>query len=246
MKTYNIFSLLAISSLLFSCGPAHEIKNLNAEERTIQVTGSADMSVIPDQIEFLIKIEEYFEEQYQPYKTSRDYKTKVQLSVIEEDLMTQLKDIGVGSDKIKVQNIGGYWRYRTKRVTLSKHFSILMDNVSMIDSLLNKINVRGMDYMRIGELKHEDLQEYRKEVKIEALQAARAKAEYLLSSMGKDLGEIVSIKELNSGNNWSSYWWGGSNSSLANSTLGSGQRSDGVDSRSIKLRYEIQATFEIQ
>ena len=41
--------------------------------------------------------------------------------------------------------------------------------------------------MRIGELKNKDMQVYRQQSKIEALKAAKKKAEYLVEALGKRL-----------------------------------------------------------
>ena len=46
--------------------------------------------------------------------------------------------------------------------------------------------------MNISELKNKNIAQYRKKVKIAALKAAEDKAKYLLASIGKQIGEIIS------------------------------------------------------
>ena len=47
--------------------------------------------------------------------------------------------------------------------------------------------------MRIGELKNKDMQVYRQQSKIEALKAAKKKAEYLVEALGKRLGDVFAL-----------------------------------------------------
>ena len=125
MEMQNILYLTTMAALLLSCGRPNtvdigEFKSIEAKERTIQVTGSADMEIIPDQIEFLIKIEEYYEEEFQKGKSQKSYNTKVPIKKIEEDLLGKLKSIGISEKQIIVQDIGNYWRYRSKKILISR------------------------------------------------------------------------------------------------------------------------------
>ena len=58
-----------------------------SDERYIEVTGSSEIEVVPDEIHFLIHIKEYWEEEYTgKSKKEEDFQTKVPLTVIEKDL----------------------------------------------------------------------------------------------------------------------------------------------------------------
>ena len=100
--------------------------------------------------------------------------------------------------------------------------------------------------MRIGELKHNKIDEFRKQVKTEALKAATDKAEYLLSSLGKEVGDIISIREIANDNSWRNNWLRSPSSVYSNTTISSGQSNEGASPRTIQLRYEIETTFEIK
>jgi uncharacterized protein YggE len=66
-------------------------------------------------------------------------------------------------------------------------------------------------------------QELRKQIKQDALKAAREKAQYLLESIGKKAGDVITIKEVNGDHNYGYYGYYGSGSSasnLSNSALG--------------------------
>ena len=57
-----------------------------SERRYIEVTGSSEIEVVPDEIHLLIQIKEYWKEEFVPKSKPEDYKTKVPLEWIEKDL----------------------------------------------------------------------------------------------------------------------------------------------------------------
>ena len=88
------------------------------------------------------------------------------------------------------------------------------------------------------------MEDYRKEVKIKALQAAKAKAQYLCESIGEKVGQALLIKEIEDG---------GYRPPMMERTMMSNMAMDaaptaneGLDFQKIKIRYEMQAQFAIQ
>lgn len=212
-----------------------------AASRSIQVTGSAEMEVEPDEIRFIIGIEEYWLEEFDKNKEFKDYETRVPIEEIEAELMKELSDLGFGEDKIIMLEAGNYWRSRGKEFLRQKRYELTLDDVSQINLLTSQLETLGISYMRIGQLKNSNITEYRKQVKIEALKAAMEKGTYLLESIGKRLGEVISITEVDGDRN---YYWR-SQSAQSNTMMNSGD-DGGVDNiRKIRLRYEVRASFEI-
>ena len=78
-----------------------------SDERYIEVTGSSEIEVVPDEIHFLIQIKEYWEEEYTgKSKKEEDFRTKVPLTVIEKDLRKSLRKIGISDEAIRTQEVG--------------------------------------------------------------------------------------------------------------------------------------------
>ena len=163
--------------------------------RYIEVTGSSEIEVVPDEIHFLIQIKEYWQEEFVPKSKPEDYKTKVPLEWIEKDLRRVLSRAGISDEAIRVQEIGDYWRQKGKEFLIGKQLDIRLTDFEQINSIIRSVNTWGIESMRIGELKHKDLPMYRKQGKIEALKAAREKASYLVEAMGQELGEVIRIIE---------------------------------------------------
>lgn len=226
----------------------------NATQRTIQVNGMAEMEIEPDEIKFIIEIEEYWEEEFKEEKEPgayteeeleekdrfEEYRTKVPLATIEDNLIKTLREVGIETDKIVVSNLGNYWRFRGKEFLYRKQFIITISDFSKINELAKIMDAKGIKYMNIGELSNTNIEEYKKQVKINALQAAREKAKYLVESMGKQLGDVVSIVELGEG----------LNQPVFASTMLRGVQTNTQESinqvKNINLSYQVQATFGIR
>ena len=138
-----------------------------SERRYIEVTGSSEIEVVPDEIHLLIQIKEYWKEEFVPKSKPEDYKTKVPLEWIEKDLRRVLSRAGISDEAIRVQEIGDYWRQKGKEFLIGKQLDIRFTDFEKINAVIKKIDTKGIESMRIGELKHKDLPNYRKQGKIE-------------------------------------------------------------------------------
>jgi uncharacterized protein YggE len=212
------------------------------DKRTIEVTGSAEMLISPDEFIFEIGIEEYWEEEFKGNTKFEDYQTKVDISTIEGPVFKTLMKLGIEKDDIKSTEVGNYWRYRGKDFLIAKKLEVSLNDFNKVNEIISSLNKRGIDYMRIGQLKHKNITQFRKEVKIKAIKAAKEKAEYLVMALGEELGDVISIIESdNEPRNWIPQ------NTISNVMMesDSGQPTAEIDKK-IKLRYEINVTFEIR
>lgn len=234
-------NIILILTLFFLFGVSKS-QNLNNEPiKFIEVTGSSELEVEPDEIRLIIGIEEYWKEEFDKKTTFKDYKTKMPITEIENSLINDLIKIGISKEQIFIREVGNYWRYRGKEFLFSKQFELILTDFKKVDEIINTINTKGIGYMRIGELKNKNISEFRKQVKIESLKAAKMKAEYLLSSINKKVGEVISIIEMNENNNV----WQPQN--LTSNVVMQSNENSGIDNlRKIKLRFETRVKFEIK
>lgn len=234
--TINIFLAAAFlfSTILTSGQTPRE------QERLIEVNGSAEMEIEPDEIEFVIGIEEYWKEEFEKRKDFEDYKTKVPLSEIEDNLIKNLRKAGIDMADVKVINMGNYWRFREKEFLYSKQLSIKVRDLSMINKLTDLLDAKGIKYMNIRNLDHSEIENYKKQVRINALKNAREKAQYLTESIGSQLGEVVTISEMADGYNRPVY-------PGAMMMRSADMAKESVDQvQNIKLEYQVRATFRIK
>ena len=234
MKTFVVLVTLWLSGILAIS--AQEDNN----SRYIEVTGSSETGIIPDEIHFMITIKEYWQEEFEKKSKPEDYQTKVPVNEIEHNLMSALKQAGIAPSDIQTKEVGDYWRERGKDFLISKTFDIKLQNPDQINRIIQTVNTKGIQSMNIGELKNKDLQEYRKQGKIEALKAARQKADYLVAAMGQKLGNVLRIVEPEE----RSFSYFQPQSAMSNVAIPS-YDSNPENFRTIKLRYQMTARFEI-
>ncbi len=215
------------------------------EDKTkkIEVTGSAEMQVVPDQIFVDFTLQEYYNKQ----------KSKIDIDQIQRDFLDRCTKAGITKDRIQIQNMNGfdqstwYWRKRKKEqpdLMASTTYVIKFSNAADIDKLVNVLDDNATQNMYISKTHHSKLEEFRKEVKIKALQAAKAKAQYLCESIGEKAGKALFIQEIEGGQPVPMY----RNMSMMNKTMMADDAgaNEGIDFQKITIRCEIQAQFAIE
>lgn len=223
--------LLALALLMLAA------LSLRAQDngRYIEVTGTSEIEVVPDKIHYLIEIREYFEEEFDGKSKPEEYSTKVALSTIEQGLRKALAEAGVGPNAIRTQEIGDYWRQQGLDFLVSKKFDVTLTDFNQINDIVKRIDTKGIQSMRIGELENNDMAAYHRKGKTEALKAAQRKATYLVEAMGKKLGGVIRIVEEDNPGAMP----------FAQSNVLSSNAASFDFFRTIKNRYSIVARFEI-
>ncbi len=223
-----VISLWAVLSL-------HAQTNAQTNERYIEVTGTSEIEIVPDKIHYLIEIREYFEEEFDGKSKPEEYRTKVPLSEIEQELREAFANAGIPQNAIRTQEIGDYWRQQGQDFLVSKKFDITLTDFNQINEILKRIDTKGVHTMRIGELENKDMLVYHQKGKIEALKAAQKKATYLVEALGKKLGDVIRIVEEGNSNIFP----------FAQSNVLSSDASSFDSFRTIKKNYSMLVRFEI-
>lgn len=204
------------------------------ERRVIEVTGSAEMSVTPNEFTFKITLLERIEN-----------KQKLTIEMQEANLKNELAKIGVDVSKdLTVFDLGSVYisQKRTKDTLGSKDYRLKLNDLEKIGKLqeiADRLNISRLDLI---EATHSELARFRRETKTEAVKAAKTKAEYMLGAIGERVGKAVFIKEIEEqplrrlDSNISSNVYIADGQSTSN-TLTFSQ---------IKIRYEVLARFEIE
>lgn len=175
---------LGVLALFAAC----TLQAQEVNDRYIEVTGTSEIEIVPDKIHYLIEIREYFEEEFDGKSKPEEYRTKVPLEQIERQLWKVLADVGIPKEAVRTQEVGDYWRRQGQDFLVSKKYDITLTDFKQIDEIVKRIDTKGVNTMRIGELENKDMLLYRQKGKIEALKAAQRKAAYLVEALGKKLG----------------------------------------------------------
>jgi len=171
------------------------------ESRTIQVTGTATVNVSPNEIILEIRYQEYFEGE-------EAEENRITIDQIEAQVLKALGKAEVEDDKITLGGISvvrpSFYQHN-ERIFLKRRLSkTLVVCVATTDELLNVVRqleaAKLMDEVitdfEIVETKNTEIEDFKKQVKVDAFKDAREKAELILSTSTQKPGAVLSIKEL--------------------------------------------------
>ena len=181
-----IIAIIAILAFHMSNGQTGE-KNF-IDQNYIEVTGKAELELVPDMIYVKISISE------------KDNKGKESMEQLEKSMIKKLKDIGVDTQKDLAvldftSNFKSYLLKRTDIFTTKEYQVIARSGktVSLIFMELEKLNISNIS---IEKLDHSEIIKHRQEVKIAAIKAAKEKAEAMTAAIGLKAGKALYIQEI--------------------------------------------------
>lgn len=208
--------------------------------KKIGVVGSAEMEIVPDEIFFSIALQEY--------KPSNN--KKVDISTLEKQLIKAVRQAGIDDEDFQIENVYGwnqnYWRKKDKKdeeFLAKKRYRLKLSNLSKVNDILAQVDPEGIANANIGDYSHSNIEQYRKDLKIQALKAAKDKAEYLLQSIGEELGEAMEIQEVEMGGVGPYYAMRTANVAFESAR---GEADTDIGFKKIKLQYQIRASFRIK
>ena len=145
------FIIAAAAASIISCGMMRAQDGIpyNEKFRYIEVTGTSEVEIVPDEIHFVIGIKEYFEEEFDGVSEPEDYRTKVRIEDIESQMREALHSIGITDNDIRTQDVGDYWRERGLDFLIGKNLDITLHDFTMIDKIISVIDTKGVSSMRI-------------------------------------------------------------------------------------------------
>lgn len=243
-KILSLFSALLFANLLMAqsqpvCDPF---------PKTISVTGSAAMEVIPDEIYVQVDLREY----------KKKGEEKTDIDKIKTDFLASCKAAGIADSNISVASYDGYnlaniWKRRKKDPDLlaSITYQLKFNNTKLLDDLVNRLDDEATNNFRITRTSHSKIVEYRKQLKIMAVKAAKEKAIYLAESVNEQVGPAITITEPEESVNSDvqALRLRGENSLYSNTISqagGYGNTDSGVDYRKLKLRFEVKVLFALK
>ena len=240
--------LLTVITVMMNACQSHssnpEIKN------KIEVTGSSEMELVPDEIYLTFTLKEYLKD-----------KSKIKIENIKKTFLEVCKKAGLNEKDISISNYNGnetydyYWYYRRKRepnFVASISYQIIVKSMDVIDKIVDEMNSDAVENFYINKVSHSNIEEKRKEVKNNAVIACKTKAESMLNSIGEKIGNALLIQEIeNDMASTPSYGYAGVEDNLYSNSISKSNfeldnSSINPDIKSIKLRYVIKAEFEIK
>ena len=233
MKNLLAFAFVA----LFSISAMAQQVDLR---KKITVSGTAETEVTPDIIYISISLKEYLKD--------GNSKKKVEINDLETQLYNAIQTAGIAKENLMINNISGYNTVAEKKKNpdflVSKQYRLKVTDLNKWNSIIGAVDAKGVAYTNIDSYEYSKVEVLKKELKIKALQAAKAKAAYLVEALGNQLGSVIDIQEINNETYPQSVYR--TNMMMRTADAESAGPSAEIDFKKIKLSYVMNTVFEIK
>lgn len=205
------------------------------KEPFIEVTGTAFREIEPNEIYVMIRLKE-FEENRQ----------KTSLEKLEKDFYNAVKDAGIDRKRVELADAGSdldKFRRKDKEAYREKTFQIKLTGAAELEKFIEKLSAVKVDSVDVTRLHHSDYEKLKLELKVEALKAARSKAEVLVQAIGSTIGKPLMIRDFDFHQPYMEM-----KANVVMRTMESDQSmaQDPIGFRKIRMQAQITAQFEIK
>ena len=207
--------------------------------KKIEVTGSAEIEITPDEIYLDIALREF-----------KNKTVKVEMATLEAQLQKAVKEAGIPASDLTIANVFGtnydnWWSKKKKDPDFMarKQYRLKLSNLDKVNDILGAVDAEGIESVNISSYTHSKMEDYRKQVKTKALQAAKAKATYMLEGIGSTIDGVLEVQEINTDN-----YADVPPAVFANSfaRAANAESADASSFKKIKVRAEVRAVFFIK
>jgi uncharacterized protein len=235
------FLILAMTVLVATIGRTQNV--VNPFPKTITVTGSAEMEIVPDEIYVMIDLKEY----------EKKGQGKVSIDKIRQDFLTAVRSLGLPDSSVSVAAYDGYngnpWlRKKNKKDELyaSLTYQVKLKSAAQVDQLVDKLDDNATSNFYIARTSHSRLEEFRKQLKIQAVKAAKEKAGYLAEAINEQVSVAVTINEPNE--YFQPYYGLASNRMMKAEAVQMDQSAGQpqADFKKMKLKYDVTVVFALK
>lgn len=217
-----------------------QVADVPSKQRIINVTGSAEKEVVPDEIWANVQLREYEKKG-----------VKVDIEIIRNEFLKAALAAGIPSTDISIQSYNGWdgnqwWPKKKKKdpsLMAGITYEIKLSSPQKMDELVNRLNDEATENFSIARVSHSRIEDFKKELKTEALKAAKDKAGYLAAALGETVGQALIINEPNEMD-------GHYPQPMYANRMMKAEQADtpvpNIDFKKMKLRFEVSATFSLQ
>ena len=229
MKTifFVVFTFLSFG-LLAQSGSKNFI-----DQNYIEVTGKANMEIIPDEIYLSIILNE---------ATNRD---KLTIEVLEVKMKNSLAAIGINvAEKLMIKDMVTKLKTYTlskNQIHQSRQYQLVVNDAKTAATVFKELELIGISNMGIEKLDHSKIEEYKNEVKVNAIAAAKEKAIALTNAVNQEIGRAMFIQEQEFYHSYQA-----TNKMEIRAKYSSIQTEPDIDFEKIKLEYSVLVRFELK
>ncbi|MFK7920453.1 MAG: SIMPL domain-containing protein [Bacteroidia bacterium] len=190
MKNTIFFGLVCFFALQAN---AQTVSKNFIDQPYSEFSGTALLQIVPDEIFLRIVLKE------------KDNKDKSSVAVQEKQMLEVLTEIGIDlKEQLSIvdqaSNLRDYW-IKSDEVVNTKQFELLLNDAKTVGEVFKGLETIEIRSISVNRVSHTKLTEYRRQVKIDAIKAAKSKAEDMTAALDQKLGPAIYIEEIQVNNN---------------------------------------------
>jgi len=203
----------------------------------MEVTGKAEMEIVPNEIFLKIRINEL------------DNKAKQSLEELEKSMIRTLKEIGVNIEKeLAIIDFSSNFRSHLLKKTIiltAKEYQLLVHDGQTTGKVFIELEKIGISNISIEKVGHSKIEELQNKVKVKAIKAAKEKAKLLAGGIDQSIGNALFVQEM--GNGYYPRVQRASNIMMKSFAEADMEESiPEIEFEKIKLEYSILVRFELK
>ena len=204
----------------------------------IEVVGTGEMEIIPDEIYISFTLKERFEG-----------KTKIDIENQEKELKKRLIKLGIDLKDLQLSDAtSDYIKIKRKKndVIASKDYILKVETTSQLANvfeMLDDIDAFDADIQRVD---HSEIEKYKNEVKMIAIKAAKVKATNLLAAIDETIGKPLLIQERETYEEQPMFRKSMEMANMAMDAANQDAPLPEIGFQKIKLKYSVFARFAIK
>lgn len=219
-------------------------------DRSISVTGDAEVKVAPDQVQLLFTVITT-DKTVSKAKSLNDERVSKTLAVLQKQGIAS-KDVQTDRVQMEAVSDSGYSYTKQKDpdgYQVRKSVAVLLRDVTKFEAVLSAVLEAGVNQVDGISFQTSELRKHRDAARAMALKAAKEKAEAMAKEYGLKIGKARTIGEQSS-------WWGmpyfqrggGAQNMMQNVSGGGGggEPSDTFAPGQIAIRATVNVTFDLE
>ena len=187
MKKSFLAILLLCNGILFS-----QTSNESTLKPFIEVVGTAETEIIPNEIYLNISIKERMEKG-----------EKLTIQSLENSLRKHLLNVGISEKNLSISDVNavlaktGWWKEEILSVA---NYTLKVNGADKLKKLFEGFKKLKIHNVNITKATHSNIIELRKKNRIKAIKIAKEKADYLLNAIGEKTGKPMIVNEISKNN----------------------------------------------
>lgn len=204
------------------------------EENYIQVNGTSEMEIVPNQFYLSITLDE------------GDTKGKQAIELQRKQMIAVLKALGIDTEKqLTMADMSSSYFKRGTSLSIAK-YQLLLSTTEQVVSVYDKLSEIGISDIDISRVSHTDMEQFKSKCRQDAMKNAKAIATELATAVGQTIGSCIYIYDSNRGIT-PSYYNDGIMlmRSVAKISAEMAEEPTPVEFKKITINYSVTAKFRL-